>query len=146
MARAHHKKLVNAARKRGGDAAVEALGEMVNFDQWKLRWELHKEMYGLFASVTNQAYVLNGDDVWFSRNGKRIHWLHPSVDRIDNSKTYTFENMHFPTVETQLRRGVLSQEELNNELEEMLRRRAAQAGPSADAHRVFLDTYAPARV
>lgn len=120
----HHKKLVKAADKRGGDAAVAELGKMVDFERWKERWELYKEMNGLFASVTNQAYQVNGDDVWFSERQGPIHWLHPTVDRIDNRKTYTFENMHFPTVETQLRRGVLSQEELADEIKQRLRRRA----------------------
>ena len=133
MARRHHKKLVRAAYKRGGggqggDAAVAALGKMVNFDQWKKRWELHKRKHGLFASVTNQAYEVGGFRVWYG-NGGKIHWRHPTVDRINNKKTYTYMNMHFPTLETQLRRFQLSTEELEKECMKMLRLRAEAGFP-----------------
>ena len=130
MARAHHQKLVKAAYKRGGDAAVAELGKMVDFERWKERWELHKRKHGLFASVTNQAYEVGGMRVWYDlKDGRKIHWRRPSVDRINNKKTYTYMNMHFPTVETQLRRFQLSTEELEEECMKMLRLRAEAGFP-----------------
>ena len=40
-----------------------------------------------------------------------------------------FNNMHFPTVETQMRRGQISQEQLAEEIKRMLRWRAEAGFP-----------------
>ena len=134
MALDHHEKLVRAVKKRcwwcpwWRPVAVAALGKMVDFDQWKAKWKEHKDKYGLFASVTNEAYEVNGRHVWY-KDGHTIHWLHPSVDRINNKKTYTFNNMHFPTVETQLRRKALTLEQVAEECEKMLHWRVKAGFP-----------------